>query len=288
MLIRFATFLGLIILPFHALSANDKAEVAQFQGDWKVTQLVENGQVIPAEAIREWLPSGGLAKITDNAIMFRSPHDGQNHVKLFSVDATQFPKGIDIRSREKTESRGIFRFDNGRLIICFADPKTKRRPNDFSAAKGSNRMLMTLSPLSKQAPSKQAPPPKAQPAPKTETPASVASKVLTDEEVRRMLVGVWSFNDSLGPLLATLNANGTFSISRDVAKIRLFQTVFTRQLESTGTWSVQNGQLVYHVASSIRIERAGLMIALQVRSISNKDLIFVDGLGRVGAAVKVL
>jgi uncharacterized protein (TIGR03067 family) len=284
MSIRFAALIGCIILPLYALAANDESEISQFQGDWKVIQLVENGQVIPAEAIKEWLPSGGLAQISDNAIMFKSSHDGQSHVKLFSIDATQYPKGIDIRSREKTESQGIYRFDNGRLIICFSDPATNERPTTFSAVNGSNRMLMTLARTS--APAKS--PPTALTVRPKEPKSEAAAKVLTDVAVKQLLVGVWRFSDSIGPLLVTINADGTFTTSRDVAEIRLFQTVFSRRLESTGTWNVQNSQLVYHIASSMRVERSGLMVALHVRSISTKDLIFVDGLGRVGTAVKAL
>lgn len=285
MLMRMAIFVGCCLLPIQLLSANDKSELAQFQGNWKVTQLVENGQVVPADAIKRWLPSGGRARISENAIIFKSGDKGQDVVKLFSVDVTKYPKGIDLRSRDDKQSRGIYRFDDGRLIVCFSDPATESRPTEFSAAKGSNRMLMTLSPVTEVAatPTQR----QTQPAPREDVPAPAAKRVLTDDDVRRMLVGVWQFNDSLGPLLATINANGTYSTSRDVAQVRLFQTVFTRQLESTGTWSVQNGQLVYHVATSTRIERAGLMIAVYVRSISERDLIFVDGLGRVGSAVKV-
>ncbi len=282
MLLRSALLIGCLFLPVALLSANDKSEIAKFQGNWKVVGLVENGQVIPEEAIKKWLPSGGLARITDNAIMFQSRHDGQSQVKLFSIDATQFPKGIEIRTRDNQKSQGIYRFEDGQLIVCMGDPALNQRPTDFSAAKGSNRVLMTLARLTEKQPTPQ---PAPQPAPPSSS--GVAAKVLTDAEVRQRLVGVWQFADSTGPLLATINANGTFTTSRDVAQIRLFQTVFSRQLESTGTWSVQNGQLVYHIATSTRIDRAGLMVTLQVRSISGKDLIFVDGLGRVGTAVRV-
>jgi uncharacterized protein (TIGR03067 family) len=272
-----------MFLSIHSLLANDASEISKFQGHWKVVQLVENGQVVPEKAIKEWLPSGGLAQIADNAIIFKSSQDGQNHVKLFSVDSTQFPKGIDIRTREKRESSGIYRFDNKRLILCFSDPAKKQRPTDFSAAKGSNRMLMIL--VRTKAPAKVLK--KLEPAPKREAKTGTTARVLTDTQVKKQLIGVWQFKDNIGLLLASINANGTFTTSRDVAEIRLFQTVFSRRIVSTGTWNVQNGQLVYHIAASARLGRAGMMVALQVRSISAKDLIFVDGLGRVGTALKV-
>jgi uncharacterized protein (TIGR03067 family) len=283
MSIRVTVFSCCMLLPVYSLLAGDKSEVAQFQGHWRVTQLVENGQVIPEKAIKEWLPSGGLAQISENAIIFKSSQDGQNHVKLFSVDATQYPKGIDIRTREKRESQGIYRFDKNQLILCFSDPAQKKRPTEFSAAKGSNRMLMTL--VRTTAPAKVSK--KLQPAPKSETKTGTTARLLTDTQVKRQLIGVWQFTDSIGPLLTSIHANGTFTTSRDVAQIRLFQTVFSRRIVSTGTWNVQNGQLVYYIKTSTRINRAGMVIALQVRSISGKDLIFVDALGRVGTALKI-
>lgn len=283
MLSRIAAFFSCMFLAIHSLSANNDSELAQFQGHWRVVQLVENGQVIPEEAIKEWLPSGGRAQIAENAIIFKSPQDGKSHVKVFSIDPTQYPKGIDISTREKQKSQGIYRFDNDQLIVCFSDPAQNQRPTDFSAAKGSNRMLMTLARTSGQT----TVPPKLRPAAKSGTETGATAKVLTDAQVKQLLIGVWRFTDSIGPLLATINADGSFTTSRDVAKIRLFQTVFARQPVSIGTWSVQNGQLIYHIATSTRVDRAGMMIALHVRSISDKDLIFVDGLGRVGTALKV-
>ena len=284
MSIRVAAFFGCVFLAIHSVSANNDPELASFQGHWEVVGLVENGQVIPREAIKKWLPSGGRARIADNAIIFKSPQDGQSHVKVFSLDATQFPKGITITTREQQKSQGIYRFDNDQLIVCFSDPAQNQRPNDFSAAKGSNRMLMTL--VRASAPATVAAP-KVQPAAQSRAEPGTTAKVLTDAQVRLLLVGAWRFTDSVGPLLTTINADGTFATSRDVAEIRLFQTVFARKPVSTGTWSVQNGQLIYHVAASTRLDRAGMTVALHVRSISDKDLIFVDALGRVGTAVKL-
>ena len=40
------------------VAAEKNPELQQFQGRWEVVELVENGNVIPPEAIREWLPSG--------------------------------------------------------------------------------------------------------------------------------------------------------------------------------------------------------------------------------------
>src|SRR5690348_1410663 len=89
---------GLFIASTRA--ADSTAPVAELQGRWQVVELVEDGKVVPREAIREWLPSGGKLEISENAVIFAS--DGEKQVKLFSVDATQYPRRIDLISKEKT------------------------------------------------------------------------------------------------------------------------------------------------------------------------------------------
>ena len=281
-LVTVALSLGLGI---SSCAAETNPELAQFQGDWEVIQLVEDGKVIPREAIREWLPSGGRARIAENAIIFTSRQDGAATVKVFSIDGTRIPKGIDVTSREKEVSQGIYRFDNNQLVVCFSDPKVGSRPDDFSAAAGSQRALMVLSRVADKRP---AAAPTAATSAETRQPVShAAAKVLTDAQVKQMLIGTWQLNDGLGLIYATIHPNGTFSTRRDVQEIRVFQTVFVRTPISSGKWSVSNGQLTYHVSASVYPERAGRTVALFLRSISDKDLIFVDALGRVGSGVKV-
>ena len=40
-------------------------ELKKFQGNWEVTDLIENGKVIAKERLRELLPSGGRAEIIE-------------------------------------------------------------------------------------------------------------------------------------------------------------------------------------------------------------------------------
>ena len=285
MRLALVTLLLSLVLGTALSAAETNPELALFQGNWEVTELVEDGKIIPKEAIREWLPSGGRAQIAENAILFTSPQDGKKYAKVFSIDATRFPKGIDISSREKQVSQGIYRFDDKRLIVCLSDPTVAARPDEFSAAQGSKRMLMVLSPVKNKLLAASRPPPNTAVA--TQPQSRTTAKLLTDDQVKEMLVGTWQMNDGLGPIYATINANGTFHTTRDVQEIRIFQTVFVRTPVSSGTWNVRNGQLAYYVGASTYPERAGLTVALFVRSISAKDLIFVDALGRVGTGLKV-
>jgi len=277
------TLLAVLIAVSPVLAEEKNPELQRFQGHWQVTELVEDGKVIPKKAIKEWLPSGGRAEIVDNAIIFKSPHDGKKFVKVFSVDATKYPKGIEISTPKRKDSWGIYRFDEDRLVICLADPDEAKRPKEFSAKTGSKRMLMVLKRTSAKA-SVAKKSPKTLPKPKQ---SGQAGRILTDAEVTKMLAGSWKLKDSAGSLYIAFNSNGTFSTVREYQQLRLFHKSFVQTPISSGTWSVKNGNLTAHVTKSVRFERVNQLFSFAVRSISDRDMIFVDQLGRVGSALKV-
>jgi len=72
-----------------------------------------------------------------------------------------------------------------------------------------------------------------------------------------------------------------------VQELRLFHKTFVQTPVSSGTWQVQKGDLLLQVTSSIHASRAGQRLPFTIRSISAKDVIFVDYLGRLAQATKV-
>lgn len=270
-----------LALAVPSVPAQEKdADVSRLQGKWEVVELVEDGKVIPKDAIQEWLPSGGKFEISENAIIIHSPGDGKRHVKLFAIDATQSPKGLDIVTKEGKDAIGIFRFDDKRVILCLADADDPR-PTDFSAKEGSKRVLMTL-----QRPAAAAATPPAEPAPK-KPPQGIAGVVLTDAEVQSLLKGTWRYLDNAGALYAIFSGDGTFRTVREVPQLRVFQKAFVQTPISAGTWKVHNGQLLLHITSSLHADRVNQTFPFAIRSISDKDFIFVDYMGRVGQAARV-
>ena len=272
-----------VVVLATAFAADKNPELQPFQGRWEVIELVENGHVIPHDSIREWLPSGGRIEIVDNAIMYTNPHDGKKHARVFSVDGTQFPKGFDMLSRDKKEASGIFKFDDGRLVVCLSDPEDGPQPTEFSAKVGSKRMLMVLRRMPESV-SKEV----HVDSPTTISTTPVAGQVLTDAEVSRMLPGTWRFRDEAGALVVTLTSGGRWSSIREVQEMRLFRKVFVETPVSSGNWTVRNGTLNFLCTASIHISRVNQNMPFTIRSISEKDLIFVDYMGRLGKAVKVL
>ena len=253
-------------------------ELKKLEGHWQVIDLVEDGHVIPSDAIREWLPSGGRFEIIDNSLTYKSPEDGKKHAKVFAIDATQFPKGFDLLSRDKKEATGIYKFDEGKLVICLSDPDDGPQPTDFSAKKGSKRMLMVMKKISSSDATEKPP---------SSPPLSGGTKILTDEEVTKMLPGSWRYRDDIGALVLTLRSNGTWSTIREVQQLRLFEKVFVRTPVSNGTWVVKKGTLNLHCTASLHPDRVNHTMPFTIRSISEKDLIFVDYVGRLGRATKV-
>jgi len=268
-----------------AQAADKEPDLKPFAGNWEAVELSEDGHVVPREAISEWLPSGGKFEIADNAIIVTSPHDGKKSAKLFSIDATQYPRGIDIITRDKKDAVGIYRFDDDRLVVCLCDPEEGARPTEFSARKGSKRMLLVL----KRAPApEEAKKPVAEPvSPPVTDGTGVTAKILSDADVSRLLKGTWRYRDDAGALVVTLTENGTFSSIRESQELRLFQKVFVRTPISSGKWSVQNGVLTFHCLASIHASRVNHQLPFTVRSITDRDFIFVDYMGRLGKATKV-
>lgn len=275
--------LGLVVASV-AAAQNESPEIRMLEGHWEVVELAEDGHVIPRDQIPEWLPSGGRVEIADNAIIFKSHLDGKKHSKIFAVDATQYPKQIDIVTPERKEAVGIYRFDEGRLVVCLSEVGDMLRPTEFSAKAGSHRMLMVLKRTAAPAAGEKFVSAK----PETTTGDGVAAKVITDAELTKMLPGVWRYRDDAGALVTTLHGNGTWSSIRESEQLRLFQKVFVRTPISSGTWSVKNGTLTFLCTASIYPERVNHALPFTIRSISANDFIFVDYMGRLGKAARVL
>jgi len=306
----------------NAQSSVSDNEVKRMQGHWRITEMVENGSVISENQMRTSLPGGGLAEIIDYTLLFKSPVTGVKSTKSFRLDPSVYPKQIAILERDTVTGLGIYQFDKGKLVICVANPKAEI-PTDFTAHSNSGRSLIVMESFSideeNQGKLFLPPPPRTTsarppaqatnvdivevktpasnasptiivnqaPAPAPAVAANIAGRVLTDAEVRTMLVGNWRMNDGQGLLDITLASNGTFSSFRHNEAITTFHTVFVATPISSGSWRVQNGQLFMHVNSSYRADRVNTTAVFAVRSISTTDALLVDTLGRVAKVIKL-
>jgi uncharacterized protein (TIGR03067 family) len=266
----------------------------ELQGAWQTVELVDNGRVIPPEQIPSWLPSGGRLELVDNAIVFTSPKDGKRHARMFAIDATTYPRQINVVDQNKVSGHGIYRIDDGRLVVCLSSPVETPRPTEFSAPEGSRRMLMVLSrpkvePTTLTTPAKVAsatsvlnlPPPPALPA----TPQP-AAKPLTSLNVGKLLPGTWKLIDANGAFYLNLDKSGVFSTYRESVETSTFQKVFRKLPLSSGTWKLNNGQVVLVCSSSIYVDRLCKTFPFTIRSVSATELEFVDYAGNIGKATR--
>ncbi len=298
-------------------------ELKRINGHWRVVEMIEHGNAVPENHMREMLPGGGVMEIVDYTIIFKSPVDGMKSTKTYRVDPTSYPKRIAIMDRDNTTGTGIYKFDQGKLVICITNEKVDL-PTDFSAPSGSERTLIVLAPFEAGAadipglntylperktlhqptpptnisetvlveinsPPAKAPTPAPVPAP--QVPPIVADteagRVLTDAQVRKMALGTWRINDTEGSVDIVFGENGVFQTYRYYRTLSNFQYIFVPTPSSSGNWSISNGRLIAKVSSSTRADRINQAFAPAVRSISATDMILEDQLGRVSRTVKL-
>jgi uncharacterized protein (TIGR03067 family) len=293
-LIKNSLWSVLVTLCAAAMGAASDQGLQELRGLWQAVELVDNGRVIPAEAIPGWLPSGGRIEIVDNTMVFTSPKDGQRHARVFSIDATTYPRQLNMLDRNQISGHGIYRFDDGRLVVCLSSPSQTARPDDFSAREGSQRLMMVLvrpdsklaapTTLASAAPAAAAlklPAP-----PTTTTTVQPAFKPLTNAETGAMLPGTWKCNDKYGAFFLTLDRNRTYMTYRESVETSTFQKVFRKLPVSSGTWKLNNGQVLLYATSATNTSRLYKSFPFTIRSITPTELVFVDFAGNSNKAVR--
>jgi uncharacterized protein (TIGR03067 family) len=272
-----------------AASSAAVAQDAALNGSWQAVELVDNGRVIAPEAIPGWLPSGGRIEIIDNSIVFTSPKDGKRHARVFSVDATTYPRQLNVFDDGKLSGHGIYRVEDGRLVVCLSPPSKAPRPTDFSARDNSQRVMIVFTqkdtkpiPGTASAQTVSTTPILNLPNP----PALPAVKPLSDTDIATWLPGTWKFKDAYGEFFLSLDRNGTFSTFRESVETSAFQKVFRKLPLSSGTWKLKSGQVVLQCTSSIYVDRLCKTFPFTIRSVDATNMEFVDYAGNTGKAVR--
>ena len=272
--------LGISCFALPTAVAQDQGH-QELRGSWQVTDLVDNGRVIPTEAIPGWLPSGGRMEFLGNSIVFTSPKDRQRYARGYSIDATTFPRQFNVIDHGQISGHGIYRIEGGRLVVCLSSPKEATRPSDFSAPEGSRRVMMVLvratpAPTTSATQVLNLPPPPATPTP---APAPSAAIPLTDAGIGHLLPGTWKCNDAYGAYFLSLAANGFYSTYRESVEISAFQKVFKKLPLSSGTWKLTNGQVTLQCTAAVHADRLYKCFPFSIRSVTPTEMVFVDYAG---------
>ncbi len=284
--------IGITFYAGNSVIAQDKG-YGELKGNWQAVELVDNGRVIPSEAIPGWLPSGGRIEVIDNSIVFTSPKDGQRYARVFSIDATTYPRQLNVIDGGKISGQGIYRLDNGKLVVCLSPPNAGPRPTDFSAREGSQRTMIVFAQAdsksnisSTSAQTVSASSVLNLPAPPSNPPLQAGARPLTDAQIGNLLPGTWSCNDAYGGFFLRLDKNGGYSTYRESVETSAFQKIFRQLPLSGGTWRLKNGQVVLQCTSAVYVDRIYKSFPFTIRSVSATNLEFVDYAGNVGKAVK--
>src|SRR5262249_54224745 len=203
-----------------------------------------------------------------------------------------YPRQLNVIDGGKLSGQGVYRIDDGRLVVCLSPPNGQPRPTDFSARDNSQRVIIVFT---RTAAKPNAPTTSAQtiastsvlslPAPPVNTSQPLV-RPLTDAEIGKLLPGTWKCTDAYGAFFISLDKNGTYSTYRESIETSVFQKVFKKLPLSSGTWRLKNGQVVLQCTSAVYADRIYKSFPFTIRSVGPTELQFVDYTGNAGKAVR--
>ncbi|MGL4551694.1 MAG: TIGR03067 domain-containing protein, partial [Gemmataceae bacterium] len=226
--------------------------------------LVEDGRSLSAKEIARDYSADGTLVVTGNAVSLLPPGGAERRQLVFTLDPKASPRAIDLAGATKVNSRGIYTLSGDNLVLCLGTAKEPGRPSEFTAAEGSNHVMMALQRVK----------------PVAVKPAAAVSKpppVSEDERIRKGLVGTWGHSTDSARSLVTFNADGT--LSGTVDHTRGLRRLFDAKVRSSGTWRVSGGVVVVTLTSSTDANRRGQVYSYRVTHLGEGDLIAVDQSG---------
>ena len=246
-------------------------------GAWQVVGLQRNGEVIGAQLFKDKISRDGRITIGNRVITMVSPQTGEKRVSSFRISPNRDPKQIDIITELDDVKKGIYKFNNNELWLCVNEYPDSVRPVAFEAPDGSNNMLVRLRLV--EDPPVVKPVVATRPAPPPE-PSAVEKARQREAQIRKMLVGSWSYVDAKGTLTLLLQSDGTVTATRYWAKAakRLFDGATTT---SRGRWSYGQGWLRVDVLSSQDFAMAGRTYYGHLKTIGDESVVAEDVLGRL-------
>jgi uncharacterized protein (TIGR03067 family) len=116
----------------------EKEQLARLGGDWRVVKVERDGRERPGISRDYHL---GFSR---TALYLKpNPHEFLDPYFDFRIDPTTRPPSIDLTDGEGKHFRGIYRFDGGKLTLCW-NTRGGPRPVAFAAEPGSGHHLVIL------------------------------------------------------------------------------------------------------------------------------------------------
>lgn len=138
----FSTLTLLLLATFSLAQGKSDSDLKQMAGTWKMVAEEFGGNKLTDEMVKDV-----NAKLIVKTDTFESHFGGKkvNSGKI-KLDATKKPKTLDVivqegRGKGKT-MKGIYKYEAGKLIVCFATMKADR-PTKFETKAGVENVLIT-------------------------------------------------------------------------------------------------------------------------------------------------
>ncbi|MFO0843555.1 MAG: TIGR03067 domain-containing protein [Gemmataceae bacterium] len=265
-------FLGL------ATTAGGDQERERLQGNWNITSVLDNGEIVADSVVKSHLIYEGRITIKGSVLSFINPENFQLHEAAFVLSPDVRPKAIDLAGHGRTRSKGIYMLDGDSLVVCLAPPEAKSPPSEFGSPKGSHNLLMWMKreKVARATTVNRTVPvvvEKKPPVPATPTAAEIAAKT------RQKLIGTWGHQNNDDVVLVTFNPDGSFSSTRTPKQG--FRKIFREPVRTSGAWRLEEGIIVVRVTASTERDLQGQILSYRIRSLTDTQVNLIDSTGRM-------
>lgn len=261
------------LVAMACLSAGRLCTAQSIDGVWEITAVIDDGRVVnPTDVLLSYAADGRVV-ISGQTVELVVPMTYQRKKLPFVADSTKSPMTFDMAGAEKTGGRGIFMASKETMLLCLSS-RDRTRPTTFASLPGSGNLLVTLKRIGNGGGNSPSP-----------TPGPAPPPSMDDPELRRMLIGTWGHQDADTIHYITLNADGTMSATMTWKDN--FKKMFHQDVQSSGTWKLQDGVVIVSTTTSTDKERRGQVGSFRIRSINASELVAVDHNGQVRQEWKV-
>lgn len=251
------TLAFLLLIGSASFVASADTPAPSLDGVWEITALIDDGEVVPPNKVREGLAKDGKLTIAGQTIKLVRPRNNETATLLFVMDPKANPVTVDLAGTDRVGSKGILMFAGDSIMLCLNEPGFDERPRDFSSKEGSHVILMTL---------KRSTPQTTNPAPNTPT----ATTVTNDDNTKKLLLGTWGHQDEDKVELGTFNSDGSFAMVRTWKKG--WRKLVETDTRASGEWNVRDGVLIVKIKASTDNEINNQVFSYKINSIIDKDL----------------